>query len=123
MVPELGGLAKRLANDRVECDDPPDKFTACRLCIREFGSGQCQCAGKSARYFGGNGGEQCGQPATCVTEIGSKEHHAGRHDANADLGAADHGEHKDFAVCAPGCPELTARDDCRRDPGKLRRKG
>jgi hypothetical protein len=123
MVPELGGLAKRFVDDRVESDDSPDKFTACRLCIREFGSGQRQRAAKSTRNFGGNGGEQCRQPATCVTEIGSKEHDAGGDDANADLGASDYGEHEDFAVCAPGCPELTARDDCRRDPGKLRRKG
>jgi hypothetical protein len=61
--------------------------------------------------------------ATCATEIGSSEHDAGGDDANADLGAADYGEHKGFAVCAPGCAELAARDDCRRDPGKLRRKG
>jgi len=123
MAAELGGLAKRFVDDRVECDDSPDKFTACRLCVREFGSGQRQCAGKSARNFGGNGGEQYGQPALRATGIGSKEHDAGRDDANANLGAANDGEHKDFAVCAPGCPELTVRDDCRRDPGKLRRKG
>jgi hypothetical protein len=123
MVPELSGLAKRFVDDRVECDDSPDKFTACRLRVREFGSGQRQCAGKSARNFAGDGGEQCRQPATCVTEIGCKEHDAGGHDANADLGAADDGEYKDFAVCAPGCPELAARNDRRRDPGKLRCKG
>src|SRR6516164_4907399 len=103
MVPELGGLAKCFVDDRVECDDSPDKFTACRLCIREFGSGQRQCAGKSARNFGGNGGEQCGQPATCVTEIGSKEHDAGRHDANADLGGPYAGERKDPALCTSAC--------------------
>ena len=102
MVPELGGLAKRFIDDRVECNDAPDKFTACRLRIREFRSGQRQCAGKSAGDLGGNGCEQCGQPATCATEIGCKEHDAGGDDANADLGAADDGEDKNFAVCATG---------------------
>jgi hypothetical protein len=38
MLPELGGLAKRFLDDRIECDDSPDKLTACRPCIWEFGS-------------------------------------------------------------------------------------
>jgi hypothetical protein len=58
-----------------------------------------------------------------ATEIGSRQHDASGDDANADLGAADYGEHKGVAVCAPDCPELVARDDCRRDPGQLRRNG
>src|SRR5271168_587365 len=102
MVPELGGLADRLVDHRVERDDTPDQLPPHWLRLRKLGSCQRQSTGEPAGNFGGEGGEQGGQPATCATEIGSHQHDAGGDDANADLGAADYGENEDFAVCAPG---------------------
>ena len=123
MVPELGGLADRLVDHRVERNDTPDELAPHWLRLRKLGSRQRQSTSEPAGNFGGEGGEQGGQPALRATEIGSRQHDAGGDDANADLGAADDGEHKGVAVCAPEIPELAARDDCRRDPGKLRRNG
>src|SRR5580700_2600108 len=104
MGPELGALADRLVDHRVERDDTPDELLPHWLCLRKFRASQRQSTGEPVGNFGGEGGEQGGQPALRTTEIGSRQHDAGGDDANADLGAADYGEYKDFAAGAPVAP-------------------
>src|SRR5271154_2590468 len=107
MGPQLGGLADRLVDHRVERDHTPEELLPHWLRLRKPRPSR-QGAGKPPHNLGRYVRDQGGEPALPSTEIGSRQHDAGGDDADADLGAADYGEQKDVAVCAPEIPELVA---------------
>ena len=123
MIAKLGGLAERLVDDRVECDDAANELAPHRLGFFKSGSGDRQGAGEAAGDLGRNGGEQGGQAAPRAAEIGSGENDAGADDADADLADAVDGEQEGLTVRAAGRTELVARDDRRRIAGERRRIG
>ena len=118
VIAQLRGLAERLVDYRIKCDDAPREFPSHRLGIVEIGSGHRQRVGVPAGNFGRNGREQCGQPATGAAEIGSGENDAGTYDTNTDLARAGDREHEGLPIRPAGGTKLVARDDRGRVAGE-----
>jgi hypothetical protein len=85
MGPDLGGLADRLVDHGVERDGTPEELLPHWLRLRKSRASQRQGTNKPPHNLGRYFRDQGGEPATCVTEIGSRQHDAGGDDANKDL--------------------------------------
>ncbi|MBV8422892.1 MAG: hypothetical protein JOZ26_23055, partial [Hyphomicrobiales bacterium] len=107
----MRGLAECLVDRRVERDDAAGELATNTLGVLKLLSGDRQCAGKTARDLGRKTGEQCPQPASRTTQIGSSEDDAGADNADADLARTIDGEHEGLSVQPPGRAELVQRDD------------
>src|SRR4029077_8344674 len=105
MVAQLGRLAQRLVDDRVERDDLSQELAPDRLRVRKVWSRERQCAVKPSCNFSGNGGEQRGHPTPGAAEISSRKYDAGADDADADFTGAEHRENEGLPVRAAGGTE------------------
>ena len=123
VVAEIGGLADRLVDDRIERRGPPDERASDRLRVRQARAGLRQGAREAAHDLGRQRREQRREAARRAAEIGPGEDDPGAHDADADFARAVDRDQEDLPVGAAGRAERAGGDDRGRVAGERRRVG